>query len=133
MWALIWIKAVNESLILEDVNLWKNPVSCLELKSKEGNIEWIPSNYGSIKFNVDGSFYKNAAGCGGVLRSYAGDMRALFSGPVENLGPEFAELMAIWTALLVFLEVGWIGKESLIVESDSQVVLNWIANPLLRP
>ncbi|GMI64137.1 hypothetical protein HRI_000083000 [Hibiscus trionum] len=91
------------------------------------------SNFGSIKFNVDGSFYTNTSGCGGVLRSYAGDMRALFSGPVENLGPDFAKLMAIRTALFVFSQAGWIGKESLIVESDSQVVLNWIANSHLRP
>ncbi|KAE8697756.1 hypothetical protein F3Y22_tig00110610pilonHSYRG00266 [Hibiscus syriacus] len=52
---------------------------------------------------------------------------------VEALGPEFTEVMAIKTALLVFIEVGWVGKAPLVVELECQVALNWITPSLLRP
>ncbi|KAL4302063.1 hypothetical protein GQ457_10G007730 [Hibiscus cannabinus] len=67
-------------------------------------------------------------GCGGVLRNCNGDVRAMFAGPVELLGAEFAELMAIRLALSIFIEANSVGKSFLIVESDSQVVINWITN-----
>ncbi|KAL4291385.1 hypothetical protein GQ457_14G024400 [Hibiscus cannabinus] len=75
--------------------------------------DWIPPESGCMKFNVDGSFNTVAAGCGGVLRSSNGNMRAIFSGPVEYFGSDFAELMAVKTALSIFLEAGWMGKEQL--------------------
>ncbi|KAL4347432.1 hypothetical protein GQ457_17G002530 [Hibiscus cannabinus] len=32
-----------------------------------------------------------------------------------------------------FFEANWTGKEVFVVQSDSQVNLNWISQPLLRP
>ncbi|KAE8715757.1 hypothetical protein F3Y22_tig00110160pilonHSYRG00364 [Hibiscus syriacus] len=69
---------------------------------------------------------------GGVLRIDSGEIRMLFSGPVESLGSEWAELIAIKTVLLVFVEAGWIDKSFIVVESNCQVVLNWIACPLMQ-
>ncbi|KAE8736060.1 Far1-related sequence 11 isoform 1 [Hibiscus syriacus] len=48
-------------------------------------------------------------------------------------GPEFAEIYAMLIALKVFLEAGCSSLTPLIVESDCQVVLNWLTFPLLRP
>ncbi|KAL4384698.1 hypothetical protein GQ457_15G025740 [Hibiscus cannabinus] len=133
MRALIWIKALNEKILLKDDFWWDDPIASLGPSNSELLQDWIPPESGCMKFNVDGSFNTVAAGCGGVLRSSNGDMRAIFSGPVEYFGSDFAELMAVKTALSIFLEAGWMGKVHLIIESDSQVVLNWISNPLLRP
>ncbi|KAK8661739.1 hypothetical protein V6N13_091335 [Hibiscus sabdariffa] len=86
-----------------------------------------------MKFNVDGAFNSECARYGGVLRNYNGDVRAMFAGPVEMVGAEYAELMAIRLVLSIFIEVNWVGKTFLLVESDSQVVINWIANRSSRP
>ncbi|KAL4297661.1 hypothetical protein GQ457_12G019540 [Hibiscus cannabinus] len=57
---------------------------------------------------------------GGVLRNYKGDVSAIFSGPVVSIGADFAELVAIRTALEFFKETKEIGKSLLCFESDSQ-------------
>ncbi|KAL4319081.1 hypothetical protein GQ457_18G021000 [Hibiscus cannabinus] len=95
--------------------------------------KWRPPLPGQVKFNVDGAASMYGAGCGGIMHTYSGLIRAMFSGPVENDGADFAEIMTIKTALEIFIEAKWAGKEVLMVESDSQVVLNWISQPLLRP
>ncbi|KAL4303286.1 hypothetical protein GQ457_10G006130 [Hibiscus cannabinus] len=51
----------------------------------------------------------------------------------SSIGAEYAELMAIRLALSIFIEANCVGKTFLIVESDSQVVINWIANMSSRP
>ncbi|KAL4354799.1 hypothetical protein GQ457_06G023210 [Hibiscus cannabinus] len=90
---------------------------------------WSPPLTGFLKFNVDGAAKESKAGCGGILRNDTGILRALFSGPLEGHGVDFAELMAIRAALELFIEAGWMGKAGLIIESDSRVVLNWIKVP----
>ncbi|KAK9018728.1 hypothetical protein V6N11_033775 [Hibiscus sabdariffa] len=57
----------------------------------------------------------------------------MFSGPTENCGVEFAELMAIVTALEVFIEAGWPNNIGLSILSDSQVIIRWISDISLRP
>ncbi|KAL4353733.1 hypothetical protein GQ457_06G020820 [Hibiscus cannabinus] len=63
------------------------------------------------EFNVDGTFNLLAVGYGGVLRSSNGDMRAIFSGPVEHFDSDFAELMVVKTTLSNFMEAGWMRKK----------------------
>ncbi|GMJ00607.1 hypothetical protein like AT4G29090 [Hibiscus trionum] len=93
----------------------------------------VPPAEDEIKFNTDGAFKDQHAGCGGVLRTDSGDIRALFSGPIQPFSADFAELVALRTALEIFIEAGWLGRANLVVESDSQTVLNWVANKSLRP
>ncbi|KAK9044178.1 hypothetical protein V6N11_072494 [Hibiscus sabdariffa] len=88
---------------------------------------------GTIKFNVDGSYNVQRASCGGVLRNYKGDVSAIFSGPVVSIGADFAELVAVRTALEFFKETKEIGKSLLCFESDSQVVLMWLKDIATRP
>ncbi|KAK8609497.1 hypothetical protein V6N13_061945 [Hibiscus sabdariffa] len=45
----------------------------------------------------------------------------MFSGPTENCGAEFPELMEIVTALEVFTEAGWPNSIVLYIFSDSQI------------
>ncbi|KAL4313320.1 hypothetical protein GQ457_01G032340 [Hibiscus cannabinus] len=71
--------------------------------------------------------------CGGVLRTSEGNMRAIFSGPVACEGLDFAELLTVKNALLLFIEANWVGKVFLILESDSQLTLHWIMNSDSRP
>ncbi|KAE8718320.1 hypothetical protein F3Y22_tig00110015pilonHSYRG00154 [Hibiscus syriacus] len=53
--------------------------------------EWSPPPLGALKFNVDRTYEGLAAGCGGVLRSVSGDVKAIFSGPVAGAGSVNAE------------------------------------------
>ncbi|XP_039048764.1 uncharacterized protein LOC120189594 [Hibiscus syriacus] len=75
-------------------------------------IDWIPPVEGYVKFNVDDAFNDSSAGCGGVLRSYKVDVRETFSGPVDIVNFDFAELVAIKTVSEIFKEAGWIVPRS---------------------
>ncbi|KAK8995100.1 hypothetical protein V6N11_069548 [Hibiscus sabdariffa] len=72
-------------------------------------------------------------GCGGALRDETGALRALFAGPVADSDSDIAKLLAVKFALELFCETSWIGKVGLLVEVDSQVVLNWVSSPFTRP
>ncbi|KAK8548759.1 hypothetical protein V6N12_061665 [Hibiscus sabdariffa] len=54
-------------------------------------------------------------------------------GPTKNCRAEFVELMAIVTALEVFIEAGWPNSIGLSVLFDSQVIIRWISYISLRP
>ncbi|KAK8588998.1 hypothetical protein V6N12_023407 [Hibiscus sabdariffa] len=84
-------------------------------------------------FRVHGVLAERLAGCGGVLRTKDGILRALFSGPVEETSSAFAFLAAVKTALVMFRDTEWVGKVSLVLELDCKVVLNWSENPLQCP
>ncbi|KAL4325288.1 hypothetical protein GQ457_11G025320 [Hibiscus cannabinus] len=77
MRALIWIKAKNKDLVLIDEDWCTHPKLSLTLSSNVVT-EWTPPDEGVVKFNVDGSFLLNRAGCGGVLRNHKGDVIAIF-------------------------------------------------------
>ncbi|KAE8690196.1 hypothetical protein F3Y22_tig00110911pilonHSYRG00086 [Hibiscus syriacus] len=94
---------------------------------------WFPPNLEQVKFNVDGAASIEAAGCGGVLRTPTGTVVALFSGLMSCLGADYAELIVVKTTFEVFRETDWFEKAELIIESNSQVVLNLISSTFLRP
>ncbi|KAK8573652.1 hypothetical protein V6N13_009740 [Hibiscus sabdariffa] len=130
--SLFWIKATTFTDGFEESSWWEFPqrvlVSCSPFV--EG---WVPTLSGFVKFSVDGAFASNRAGCGGILREDCGNIRILFSGPIESDCSDLAEVLVIFHALAIFREVGWIGKASLIVESDSVLALTWINDKLQRP
>ncbi|KAL4323374.1 hypothetical protein GQ457_11G024740 [Hibiscus cannabinus] len=72
--------------------------------------EWSPPMAEILKLNVDMAAEENKAGCRGILRNEEGILRALFSGPIEGNGVDFAELMAIKASLELFFEPKWIDK-----------------------
>ncbi|KAK8544354.1 hypothetical protein V6N13_056136 [Hibiscus sabdariffa] len=69
-------------------------------------------------FRVHGALAERLAGCGGVLRTKDGILRALFSGPVEEISLSFAFLAAVKIALVMFRETGWVGKGSSVIRRD---------------
>ncbi|KAK8488598.1 hypothetical protein V6N11_037876 [Hibiscus sabdariffa] len=66
-----------------------------------------------MKFNDRRVAKDKGAGCGGVLQTEYGVIRALLSGPVEDLGEDIATLVAIKSALEIFVMSNWIGKANL--------------------
>lgn len=59
--------------------------------------------------------------------------RALFLGPTTAKDSNAVETGAIITALDVYLAMGWKGKGSIIIETGSDVVFNWLLNNRMRP
>ncbi|KAL4347480.1 hypothetical protein GQ457_17G004730 [Hibiscus cannabinus] len=88
---------------------------------------------GSFKFNVAGVAKEGRVGCGGVLYYASGTIRGLFSGSIIGTNATLAVILAIKNALELFATTSWAGIETLVVEIDSLVVLNWMENSLYRP
>ncbi|KAK8623632.1 hypothetical protein V6N13_064999 [Hibiscus sabdariffa] len=114
---LIFIKAKNKDLVLIDGDWCTHPKMSLASSSNVVT-KWSSPDEGAIKFNVDGSFLLNRASCGGVLRNHKGDVIAIFSGPVECIGADYSELVAVRTAINFFKETNVLGKARLVIESD---------------
>ncbi|KAG4180408.1 hypothetical protein ERO13_A10G163850v2 [Gossypium hirsutum] len=97
MTALLWVRAAVEDF------------------SKSASTGWSFPPHGWLKFNVSGVAFVGAFG-GGVMRDEEGIVRALISGPSDACDAKSAELGAIIIALDVFIDIGWKGSGSLIVE-----------------
>ncbi|KAK9004588.1 hypothetical protein V6N11_042052 [Hibiscus sabdariffa] len=132
MRVMIWVKAENKDLVLNVGDWWSQPQLSL-IPSSPLETEWIPPAEGTVKFNVDGSFSEHQAGCGGVLRNFKGDVTAIFSRPINSFGADFTELIVIRTTLEFFKGTKEFGKALLEIESNLQVVLNWLKDITARP
>ncbi|KAK8690209.1 hypothetical protein V6N13_088910 [Hibiscus sabdariffa] len=73
--------------------------------------KWWPTLLGQVKFNAYGVASKYGAGCGGILCTDPGPIRAMFLGPIENEGADSAELVVVKNALEAFTEAKWVGKD----------------------
>ncbi|KAE8696464.1 hypothetical protein F3Y22_tig00110670pilonHSYRG00065 [Hibiscus syriacus] len=135
MRALVWCKTLKEFNELDEKRWWACPGFCVDSceEKRRQKLIWQPPGLGKMKFNVDGSANKEAAGCGGVLRNSEGHVVAMFFGPVSLVNVDFAELVAIKFALELFCGSKWLRNVVLIIESDSAVVLNWLQSYSGRP
>ncbi|KAL4383374.1 hypothetical protein GQ457_15G025730 [Hibiscus cannabinus] len=131
--SMFWLKGDKDGWDFNVDDWWVNPLNIMGGPSSKQLVEWSPPCMGVLKFNVDGAAKVNKVSCGGVLRHEERILRALFSGQLEDFGAGFAELMAIKMVLELFIEACWEGTASLIVKSDSEVVLNWLKNHVYRP
>ncbi|KAK9006963.1 hypothetical protein V6N11_019293 [Hibiscus sabdariffa] len=86
----------------------------------------IGAQKGQIFFRVCGLRRKERYGCGGFLCTKEGIIRALFSGPCEFCGAAISELQAVKIALDILSKVNGMGDLELVIEINSQVVLNWL-------
>ncbi|KAK8685373.1 hypothetical protein V6N13_041376 [Hibiscus sabdariffa] len=84
-------------------------------------------------FGLFGVANFNGVGCGGALCFEEGHIRALFFGLVSNYGAYFTTLIVIKVTLKVLIEANWSEDVVLLMELESQVVLNWLDSPLSRP
>ncbi|KAL4309434.1 hypothetical protein GQ457_01G012280 [Hibiscus cannabinus] len=116
MRALIWIKAVNESVLLSEKNWWNSPKVYINNQVIQ---KWNPPTDDKIKFYIDGAYKDGKVRCREILRNVEGDVIVMFSSPVLDLGVGFAELMAIKTSLKVFVKTDLKVKFALIMESNS--------------
>ncbi|KAK9038155.1 hypothetical protein V6N11_023042 [Hibiscus sabdariffa] len=91
---------------------------------------WRAPKAGCAKFNVDAAVKGGVgvAGIGGVLRDHTGNVLSSFSKSIGVSDPTSAELQGILEACRHFASSPWFGVKSLIIESDSELVINWIKN-----
>ncbi|OMO63114.1 hypothetical protein COLO4_32709 [Corchorus olitorius] len=92
------------------------------LKKRNHFGSWSKPPPGSLKFNVDGSAFgkHGPAGIGGVLRDEEGNTLVVFSKSIGVADSNFAEVMAIREAFIIFSVSKWCDSIMLIVESDSE-------------
>ncbi|KAK8478804.1 hypothetical protein V6N11_025412 [Hibiscus sabdariffa] len=126
------LKADSALTGIDESVWWLDPASSLVVEQKNCT-DYAHALAGQAQFLVDGSSSASKAGFGGFLRDEVGNIRIMFSGPTENCGAEYAELMAIVTALEVFVEAGWPNNIGLSILSDSHVIIRWISDISLRP
>ncbi|EOY19766.1 Uncharacterized protein TCM_045102 [Theobroma cacao] len=69
------------------------------------------------------------SGIGGVLRDDQGKVLIAFSKSVGMGNANFAELLAIKEALLIFVASDWVSSHELIIESDSVTAIKRVKNP----
>ncbi|KAL4324131.1 hypothetical protein GQ457_11G023050 [Hibiscus cannabinus] len=119
------------------INTWlkqKRDICDLDNKSKEELKHHKDDLWDTLKANEDLWRQKsrmNWIKSGRLCRLWRPPKKLL--GPIPCLGSDFAELMTFKFALEIFLTSNSFGKVTLVVESDFQVVLNWISSPLLHP
>ncbi|KAL4379424.1 hypothetical protein GQ457_02G015730 [Hibiscus cannabinus] len=147
-WCMIWkVHLVFPNKVKELIVLWDDQSIKLSLKcpnqceisnavhSRKKRRSWVAPPAGFLKFNVDaavsGSY--GDAGIGGILRNHDGLPLIKFAESVGFSNPTGAELKAIHKACYIFLSSRWRGKGSLIIETDSLLVVNWINNVCQAP
>ncbi|KAK9006273.1 hypothetical protein V6N11_035317 [Hibiscus sabdariffa] len=72
-------------------------------------------------------------GVGGVLRNHLSVTLAEFSRSIGVLDPASAEILTIKEAISIFISSRWSKDYHLIVESDSNNVVNWIKRSHYAP
>ena len=95
-------------------------------------VEWICPPLGTFKLNFDGSFVRSMhqGGIGGVIRNWMGDVVRSYSGPVDALDANEAEVYAL---LLGCRELEKLGGAYLIIEGDSFSTIQWASSKASYP
>lgn len=99
------------------------PGVSLSAAKHEALICWQPPAVGSFKLNVDGSRRKGFAACGGLVRDSNG---SFVRGFYCNLGTATSVSAELWGLVHGLCLAKNLGIQSLLVELDSQVVINMI-------
>ena len=105
------------------------------MKKIRAALQWSKPPIGFLKFNVDGSAVgkPGPAGIGGVLRDDHENVKIVFSKAVGIMDSNLTELLAVREAFIVFAASKWAKTHSLLIESDSSNVVNWIKCPQSAP
>ncbi|EOY23054.1 Uncharacterized protein TCM_015057 [Theobroma cacao] len=129
-----WVNAKWPREYPSALNVYRQPTIQCQLPKKgqeRKGIQWDKPRYGQMKFNVDGA----ARGCprptgiGGILRDHRGEVKIIFSKPISETDSNFAEMMAIKEAFLIFSVSRWKNNHKLLIESDSSNAVKWIKHP----
>ncbi|XVE90483.1 hypothetical protein DITRI_Ditri20bG0081400 [Diplodiscus trichospermus] len=91
----------------------------------------IPPPQGAVNFNVDGASKgkPGPARIGGILRDHMGIEKIRFSKYICVADSNVAELLAVREAFSLFVSYWWNQNLTLIIESDSMNVVNWVLKP----
>ncbi|KAK8989900.1 hypothetical protein V6N11_064313 [Hibiscus sabdariffa] len=102
---------------------------------RPAGIFWEAPIEGAVKFNVDAAVngVVGPAGIGGVLKDHTGKTLLCFSKYIGFSDPMSVELQGILEACCCFVGSQWVGTKSLIIESDSEIAVNWIKRPFSVP
>ncbi|KAL4313007.1 hypothetical protein GQ457_01G004650 [Hibiscus cannabinus] len=126
----LWCKAKwpdafpGSSAFVQDPSLFQEVITT---KKDTHKILWLPPPLGSVKFNVDGAVCGGvgSAGIGGILRDSYNRTLILFSKAAGNADATSAELFAIREACFLFQASPWSSSNSLIIECDCSLVVEW--------
>ncbi|XVF83970.1 hypothetical protein PTKIN_Ptkin16aG0537100 [Pterospermum kingtungense] len=104
-------------------------------RSIQCSASWMRTEFGCLKFNVDGSSLgkPGPAGIGGLLRDHEGRVKIRFSKAIGMADSNLAEILAIKEAFVLFAESQWARSHKLIVESDSSDAVSWSNHPTNAP
>ncbi|KAK8606596.1 hypothetical protein V6N13_030874 [Hibiscus sabdariffa] len=95
------------------------------------------SNYSSLDlcpvFRVSGVKFGNKAACGGALFLKDGTIGAMLSGPVSCNEYIVVDISAVKEALEMLKLAGWTKSWVVVLEIESKILLNCLANSSQRP
>ncbi|KAL4368125.1 hypothetical protein GQ457_05G003460 [Hibiscus cannabinus] len=126
----IWRRIISplsnagSSAFVQDSSLFQEVITT---KKDTHKILWLPPPLGLVKFNVDGAVCGGvgSAGIGGILRDSYNRTLILFSKATGNADATSAELFAIREACFLFQASPWSSSNSLIIECDCSLVVEW--------
>ncbi|XVF73901.1 hypothetical protein PTKIN_Ptkin13bG0017900 [Pterospermum kingtungense] len=95
-------------------------------KSVRSKINWVYPPREELKFNIDGSFVSNTGmtGLGGILRDSEANVKAVFSKAIGKGNANFAELLAIHEAFMVFGASQWPNSKTIIQLNLDKLILD---------
>ncbi|KAE8673743.1 Gamma-tubulin complex component 2 [Hibiscus syriacus] len=96
---------------------------------------WSPPPKGFVKLNVDAATSSDwkRSGLGGILKDMSSSILGSFKEPAGPGPPTLMELKAILKGLDFFESIRHRVKDRLIIESDSQVAVDWIKDVVSCP
>ncbi|KAK9033444.1 hypothetical protein V6N11_018477 [Hibiscus sabdariffa] len=122
----------NQSLQSWILPLWSRLCSVQVRSVQRSEVSlWIAPKERFVKFNVDATV-KGGVGpttIGGVLRDHTGVILHRFSKYIGFSDPASVELQAC----TCYASSPWANSKPLVIESDSELAVNWIKQPLLVP
>ncbi|KAK8990532.1 hypothetical protein V6N11_009229 [Hibiscus sabdariffa] len=92
---------------------------------------WCPPALGELKFNTDGAVRGafGEGGIGGCLRNEKEQCLIMFSKSAGRVDPMSAEILAIKEAVKLFKKSYWSRNYKLIIETDSELAVQWMKYP----
>ncbi|KAL4272053.1 hypothetical protein GQ457_13G015200 [Hibiscus cannabinus] len=96
---------------------------------------WIAPEEGFVKFNVDATVKGGVSPTtiGEILRDHTGVRLHRFSKYIGFSDPTSVELEGILEACTCYASSPWTNSKPLVIESDNELAVNWIKQPLLVP
>ncbi|KAL4383924.1 hypothetical protein GQ457_15G019670 [Hibiscus cannabinus] len=132
---VFWFKAKYPNSFLSREDIIADPSLADKSKfsgqSRFSVMSWTPPPPGVLKLNVYGvvALKGRVGGVGGLLRNSDGKCLFSFIRHVGQVSPLLAKILPIKIGLELFFNSDWRNIDSVIVESDNKVAVEWILYP----